>query len=262
MSSVKSAFEILFAFLDSSSERGELGVSELSRLTGQTKNQTFRLLQTMSSLGVVTQDPKHRTWALSYRLLELGSAAHSRLSLVDSARESLDTLHRELGDQILLGVLTGGFATIPVDVRRGIDIRPIGEIGSRFVLHAGGGSKLLLAFSPPEYIEEYLRVAAPLKRFTANTCVQPSLVREECARIRSQGYALSFQDLSLDRCSIAVPIRDRDGEVIAGISASSPVSRFGEEDRQRKLELLRKASADVTNRLGGFASQLNQLRPN
>jgi DNA-binding IclR family transcriptional regulator len=132
----------------------------------------------------------------------------------------------------------------------------VGDVGSRFALHAGAGSKLLLANSPLEYIEEYLRVAAPLKRFTPNTCVQPSLVRQECDRIRAQGFALSFRDLHPNRCSIAVPVWDRDGQVVAGISISSPATRFGEEDRRRKLELLRKASADVTIRLGGSASQL------
>ena len=253
VASVKSAFDILFAFLESQPESGEIGVSELARQTGQTKNQTFRLLQTMASLGVVSQDPHRRTWSLGYRLLELGSAAHTSLNLVDAAKPTLDALHGELGDHVILGVLTADFATIPIDMRAGIDMPPLGEVGSRFALHAGAGSKLLLAHSDPDYIEEYLRVAAPLKRFTPYTCVQPSLVREECMRIRADGYALSFKELDLNRCSIAVPVIDRDGEVIAGISISSPASRFGEEDRRRKLDLLRKASTDVTIRLGGIA---------
>jgi IclR family KDG regulon transcriptional repressor len=256
VASVISAFDILFAFLECQPDSSEIGVSELARRTGQTKNQAFRLLQTMASLGVVTQDPRRRTWSLGYRLLELGSAAHTSLNLVDAAKPTLDALHGELGDHVILGVLTADFATIPIDIRIGIDMRPPGEIGSRFALHAGAGSKLLLAHSDPDYIEDYLRVAAPLKRFTQYTCVQPSLVREECTRIRADGYALSFKELDLNRCSIAVPVMDRDGEVIAGISVSSPASRFGEEDRRRKLELLRKASTDVTIRLCGIAPRL------
>jgi IclR family KDG regulon transcriptional repressor len=256
VASVKSAFDILFAFVDSPTHPSEIGVSELARQTGQTKNQTFRLLQTMASLGVVSQNPQHRTWSLGYRLLELGSAAHAGLTLVDAAKSSLDWLHCESGDQVILGVLTADFATIPVDIRTGPDMPLLGEVGSRFALHAGAGSKLLLANSTPGYIEEYLRVAAPLKRFTPYTCVQPSLVREECNRIRSEGFALSFKDLHPNRYSVAVPVRGRDGQVVAGISMSSPATRFGEEDRRRKLELLRKASTDVTIRLGGIAPRL------
>jgi DNA-binding IclR family transcriptional regulator len=253
VASVESAFDILFAFLASQPASGEIGVSELARQTGQTKNQTFRLLQTMASVGVVIQNPERRTWSLGYRLLELGSAAHTSLNLVDAARPTLDELHGELGDHVILGVLTADFATIPVDMREGVGMRPLGEVGSRFALHAGAGSKLLLAHSEQEYVEDYLRVASPLKRFTPYTCVQPSLVREECTRIRVDGYALSYKELDLNRCSIAVPVRGRDGAVVAGISVSSPASRFGEEDRRRKLNLLRRASTDVTTRLGGVA---------
>ena len=207
IASVRSAFDLLFAFLQANRTNGEFGVSDLARRSGQTKNQTFRLLQTMISVGVVAQNPENRTYSLGYRLLELGAAAQARSNLVHAARSTLDRLVMDTGDRIILGRLTEDFATVLLDSRdMGPQVLNNRGVGARFALHAGAGSKLLLAYSSPEYIENYIRVASPLKRFTPYTCVQPSLLKEECERIRENGFSISFQDLDLYRCSIAVPI--------------------------------------------------------
>jgi IclR family KDG regulon transcriptional repressor len=248
---VLSAFELLFAFLKPPIGNGELGVSELARRCGQTKNQTFRLLQTMIAAGVVIQNPENRTYSLGYRLLELGAAAQSKSNLVHAARSTIDRMVLEPGDRINLGMLSADFATVLIDSRAtAYELPTYQTIGARFALHAGAGSKLLLAFSEPEYIEEYIRVASPLKRFTPYTCVQPSLLRQECEQIRENGYSVSFQDLELNRCSISMPIRDRHNDVIAGMSISSLASRFREEDRIRKLAMLRSACEEISTRLG------------
>jgi len=249
--SVQSAFDLLFAFLQSRTGTGKFGVSDLARHCGQTKNQTFRLLQTMAAAGIVIQDPEDRTYSLGYRLIELGAAAHARSNLVHAARATLNRLSAETGDEINLGTLTADFATVLLDSRQGtkhvFDYRPLGK---RSLLHAGAGSKVLLAFSPPEYLEEYIRVASPLKRFTPYTCVQPVLLRDECAKIRGNGYAVSFQDFDLQRCSIAVPIRDARNEVIAGLGMASTPAAFGEGVRRQRLAMLLAASEEISARLG------------
>lgn len=251
VASVQSAFDLLFAFVDRHSENGRFGVSELARRCGQTKNQTFRLLQTMIAAGVVIQNPEDRSYSLGYRLLELGSAAQARLNLVHAARTTLNRLVTDTGDRINLGMLSANFATVLLDSRQVTFQTPEQpSVGERFALHAGAGSKLLLAFSTPDYFDDYIRTASPLRRFTPYTCVQPTLLKEECAQIRENGYSISFQDLELDRCSISVPIRDRQDDVIAGISISSSAARFREEDRTRKLAMLMSASEEISARLG------------
>ena len=255
VAAVKSAFDLLFAFLQSNANGGEFGVSDLARRSGQTKNQTFRLLQTMIASGVVIQNSANRTYSLGYRLLELGAAAHTRSNLVHAAQPALDRLVIDTGDRVMLGRLTADFATVLLDLRdMAPNIHNSRAAGDRFLLHAGAGSKLLLAYSTPEYIDAYIRASSPLKRFTTYTCVQPSLLKEECSQIRANGYAISFQDLDLNRYSIAVPVRDSHNEVIAGISMSSSADKFGEEDRTRKLAMLMNASREISTRLGHKAS--------
>jgi IclR family transcriptional regulator, KDG regulon repressor len=252
ISSVRSAFDVLFAFLQLGTEDGRLGVTELARFCGQTKNQTFRLLQTMVEAGVIIRNDDDRTYSLGYRLLELGAAAQSRSNLVHAAQATIDRLARESGKLVTLGTLSSDFATMLLDGRHGAHVPPDQELvlGKRFALHAGAGSKLLLAYSSQDYFDEYIRVASPLKRFTPYTCVQPSLLRQECEQIRSNGYAMSFQDLDLQRCSMALPILDARDDVIGGIGLISQPQEFGEEDRRRYLALLRAGSEEISARLG------------
>jgi IclR family KDG regulon transcriptional repressor len=255
VAAVTSAFDLLFAFLQGNGKDGEFGVSELARRSGQTKNQTFRLLQTMIASGVVIQNSANRTYSLGYRLLELGAAAHAKSNLVHAAQPTLDRLVIDTGDRVMLGQLTAGFATVLLDLRdMAPNVHNSRAAGDRFLLHAGAGSKLLLAYSTPDYIDAYIRAASPLKRFTPYTCVQASLLKEECEHIRANGFAISFQDLDLNRCSIAVPIRDGHNEVIAGISMSSSADTFGEGVRKEKLAMLMSASEEISTRLGHKSS--------
>ena len=251
IASVASAFDVLFAFLRLGNDADRAGVSELARQCGQTKNQTYRLLQTMAECGIVVQNTDDRTYSLGYRLIELGAAARARSNLIHAARPTLARVAKESGAVVNLGMLTADFATVLLDSwRGGNNVEETAPPGKRFALHAGAGSKLLLAFSSADYFNDYIRVASPLKRFTPYTCVQPSILRQECAQIRANGYAVSFQDLGLQHCSIAVPIYDDSREVIAGIGTVTQPEAFGEEDRRRYLGLLKAASDEISNRCG------------
>lgn len=254
VASVVSAFDLLSAFLGPRGQSQELGVSELARRCGQTKNQTFRLLQTLVGEGVVIQNPETRTYSLGYRLVELGNAAGQRSSLTQAASTILDRLAAETGETVNLGALTDDFAAVCLDKRESRWALQISaKVGARLVLHAGAIPKLLLAFSPPDFFDRYLKVASPLKQFTPFTCIEPGRLREECARITAEGFAISDEDLDLGACSVAAPIRNNRGEVVGGVSVASPKSRFGREEEVRNRTKVLAASHEISRRLGYVA---------
>ncbi len=259
IASVRSAFDLLFAFLQTGGNGGEFGVSDLARRTGQTKNQTFRLLQTLVAEGIVTQNPSTRGYALGIRLIELGAAAQSRSVLAIVARPILDAMTITAGERITIGQLTSDFSTVLLDSRE-VGPRPRDRYpaGTRFALHAGAGTKLLLAFSGPDYLDEYIRAASPLRRVTRFTLTQPSQLREECERIRQNGYSISCRDLDPDLCSVAVPVRDQSGGVLASVSISSPADQFGDDVRSRSLDRLLQAADAISARI---AERLPDARP-
>jgi DNA-binding IclR family transcriptional regulator len=249
IASVQRAVRLLGAFLE---PPHRFGVSELSRRLDQTKNQTFRLLQTLVDEGVVVMDASTKKYSLGYRMLELGSVAQRSSPLVVAASPVLDDLARETGETINLGALADDVSAICLDKRESPRMLQItARVGRRFPLHAGAISKLLLAHLPEERIARFFELACPLPRFAPRTRVDPDDLRAELAEIRRQGYAVSDEDLDQGACSVAAPIRDRDGRVVAGLSIASPSTRFGPAERERARAAVVAAGAEVSARLRG-----------
>jgi IclR family KDG regulon transcriptional repressor len=250
--SVQRAAQVLSAFL---TPPHEFGVSELSRMLGQTKNQTFRLLQTLVDERLVIFDLVSKRYRLGYRVVELGVVAQNKLPLVAAAAPVMDEVAAESGETINLGTLADEVTAICLDKRESAHPLQIhAQVGGRFPLHAGAISKLLLAYSPDEFLDEFFQLSAPLDRFTANTIVEPDLLRAELRAIRGQGYAISDEDLDLGACSVAAPIRNGTGEVIAGISIAAPKARFGAAERERNTQRVVAAAEDISRKLRGDRS--------
>ncbi|GBD17326.1 Pectin degradation repressor protein KdgR [bacterium HR26] len=253
------AVQLLRAFL---TPPHSFGVTELSQITGLSKNQVFRLLRTLTAEGLLNWDPETKTYTLSYALTELGAVASRGSSLVQAAAPVLDRLAQETGETINLIARADEFTAICIDKRDSARLLQItAKIGARFQLHAGAVPKLLLAFSAPESIERYLAHRQPLQRFTPHTITDPDALRAELAAIRERGYSISDEDLDLGACAIAAPIFDRHGAVIAGVSIAMPASRFGEAERTSYRAAVMAAAAEISRRLGYRAAGSNGQAP-
>ncbi|HET9016733.1 MAG TPA: IclR family transcriptional regulator [Thermomicrobiaceae bacterium] len=248
--SVARAVVLLGAFLR---PPHRFGVTELSKATKLTKNQTFRLLQTLVQERLVVQDPDTRAYALGYRLVELGAVASTGSTLVQIANPVLDRLAAETGEAVNLVVRDDELSAISVDKRESRwRLQISARVGTRFDLHAGGTTKVLLAFSPPEAIERYIMERSPLKRFTPTTITDPDELRAELATIREQGYAVSDQDLDPGVCTVAAPIYSLTDEVFAAVSVAAPVTRFGPKERCRYAKATVAAAREISLRYGAF----------
>lgn len=250
--SVQRAAQLLSAFL---TPPHEFGVSELSRMLGQTKNQTFRLLQTLVDERLVIFDLVSKRYRLGYRVVELGVVAQKKLPLVAAAAPVLDRLAVESGETINLATLADEVTVIVLDKRE--SERPLqihARIGGRFPLHAGAISKLLLAYSSDAFVAEFLEHASPLERFTENTIVEPDSLRAEVQAIRAAGYAISDEDLDLGAVSVAAPIRNGTGEVIAGVSIAAPKARFGPAERDQNIRTVVGGAEEISRKLRGDRS--------
>jgi DNA-binding IclR family transcriptional regulator len=247
VSSVQSAIALLDAFLH---PPHQFGLTELSRMTGQTKNQTFRLLQTLADDRVVTIDPETKRYSLGYRVLEWGVAAQRSSPLMKAVSPVMDRLANDIQETVVLTTLADEVSAICIDKRESSQALQISaRVGRRIPLHAGAGSKCLLAHSTVGFIERFIEQASPLARFTARTITDPGHLRDELRHIQEQGYAVSDEDIDEGACSIAAPIRDNRGDVIAAVSIACPKTRFREADAARNKQAVTEAADDVSQQL-------------
>ena len=231
-------------------ERPELTLSEVAAVTGVTRAVARRFLLTLESLGYVRSDG--RFFSLTAKVLELGYAYLSSLSLPEVAEPHLEALVGEVNESSSVSVLDGHdvvyVARVPVSRIMTVSI----SVGTRFPAYATSMGRVLLAGMSEPDLAAYL-AAVRLEPLTARTVSSVAVLRGEIARVRSQGWALVNQELEEGLRALAVPIRDRSGTVVAALNVSAHASRTSLEAMRRDLlpPLLRAAarvSADLPAR--------------
>jgi DNA-binding IclR family transcriptional regulator len=107
------------------------------------------------------------------------------------------------------------------------------QYGYHFPLHCGSKGRVLLAFETPDFIEQYLR--RPLERLTELTITDPEVLRKDLADIRQRGYSITIADVQPFTGSMAAPIRDVSGRVIACLCFIARKTLLQNEKRRDEL---------------------------
>ena len=217
-------------------EHPRLVLSDVARRAGIPAAAARRFLRTLEQLGYVRADG--RVFSLTPRILELGFSYLSALSLPETMQPHLERLSRAVDESVSAAVLDGDdivyVARVPT--RR---IMTIGiTIGTRFPAYATSMGRVLLAALPPHRLDAHL-ADAQLRALTERTIVEPSALRAEIAAVRDRGWALVDGELETGLRSIAAPVRNREGGVVAAVNVSTSASRDSiERLRERYLPLL------------------------
>jgi DNA-binding IclR family transcriptional regulator len=235
MSSVQS-IRRAFAVLDALDE-GPLGVTEVAERATLPKSTAARLLATLVGEGAVEQVPGETSYRLGPRLVTLGGGFSLTRSLAAVGRPVLAELAAASGEAAGIGVSDGDLIHYvdQVDTPNPVVVRD--WTGARAPLHAVSSGQVLLAFRTPAAIERYL--AQPeLERFTSRTLADADSIRERLRDVRRHGYAWAVEEFDADISSVAAPIADGSGEIIAAVHIHGPSYRFpvpGTEPRMAEL---------------------------
>jgi len=210
--SVTRAVRVLQALADGSGGRG---VSELGRGLGLGKASVFRVLRTLSELGLVQQDVETRQYRLGPELIPLGQAAAEATDLRGVARPVMEHLSRDTRMPCYLNVPGDRDVVCLEHVQSLAQIDLYGRAGHTMPYHACPSGLVLLAFGPPERLERVLRLG--LRRYGRGTIVGRRAMRAALVEIRARGYAFGIDDLEDGVTSVAAPICDVHGAVVAAL---------------------------------------------
>ncbi|HXR72953.1 IclR family transcriptional regulator [Actinocrinis sp.] len=208
-------------------EHPELTLSEVARTTGLTRAAARRFLLTLVELGYVRTDG--RLFTLRPKILELGYAYLSSLSLPEIALPHLEQLVERVHESTSVSVLDGDevvyVARVPTKRIMTVSI----SVGTRFPAYATSMGRVLLAWRSAEWLDGYL-ASARLKALTAHTLADSESLRAELAAVRERGWAMADQELEEGLRSVAAPIRDQSGQVAAAINVATNVSRTSADE--------------------------------
>ena len=220
-----------------------LSLGAVAGATGLARATARRSLITLAHLGYVTSEAA--LFRLTPRVLELGFARLSGLTLPEIAQPHLTALVERVNDSASMAVLAGDdiqyVARVPTVRIMSVDI----TLGTRFPAHATSMGRVLLAGLPPR--ERAARLEhMDLKPLTRRTVTSAGRLDRLLDQVDREGYSLVEEELEEGLRSIAVPVRDRDGHVLAAINVSMHASRrTAGQARESVLPALRDAAAHI-----------------
>lgn len=246
LSSVANAARLLKQFT-----RGEtdLGVTELAHRLRLGKSTVHRLLTTLQEEQFIEQDRESGRYRLGLAVFELGGAASAPTDLHQAVLMPMASLRVRTGETVHVAVLDGREVVYVERLESPHTLRLFLEVGRRNEAHATATGKCLLAHLPEAQLERLLR-GWQLPAKTDYTITDPARLRTELQQIRAQGYARNMHESEVGIVSIAAPIRQPTGHVIAALGVAGPATRL-EPMLGQVVHAVVEAAAATSHRIKG-----------
>lgn len=233
MTSLERGLQVIRAF---SEHRHHLTIAQVSQTTGLSRAAVRRCLYTLKELGYAGEDDKR--FFLRPLVLTLGHSYLASTPLAALAQPYLDGVSEKLAESCSVAVLDGDDI---VYICRSAETRIISInllVGTRLPAYCTSMGHVLLAELAPDVLDAYLGRVRLVAR-TERTTTTAAKLRKLLKGVRESGHALLDQELEAGLRSIAVPVRDARGSVVAAMNVSSQASRVSlDEMRKRFLPAL------------------------
>ena len=249
LSSVTTALLVLKAF---SVEEPEQGISAIAKKLGLAKSTVHRLAVPPASEGFLEQNAQNGRYRLGLTVFELGTQVRQRMDVSSQSLPLLSQLRDQTQEAVHLAVLsqTSIMYLYNLEGSRAIGIRS--HIGARKPAFCTAEGRVLLAFESPDMVEAAL--AEDRRPRTPKTVTDLRKLRQILAEVRHAGYAIDDEESEADARSVAAPVRDATGKVIAAVGLAGPTRRLTKKELRTLLPMVLATADAVSQRLGYRAS--------
>lgn len=231
-----------------SAQTPEQTLSEVAVRTGLTRAGARRILLTLQTLGYVDSDGKH--FRLTARILDLGFAYLSSLPIWNLAEPVMEALVDEVKESSSAAVLEGTDIVYVLRVPTHKIMSIVLGVGSRLPAYCTSMGRVLLAGLDDEEVLRRLKTARP-RALTKHTVTDVDTLLAKVQQVRRQGWSLVNQELEEGLISLAAPITDRGGRIIAALNLSGQANRTNTKVAQETLlPALQRAARTISQRLG------------
>ena len=245
MTSLARGLAVIHAFQE---RKRHLTIAQISHRTEIPRAAVRRCLHTLMKLGYVTTDG--RTYSLLPKVLTLGHAYLSSTPMALTAQPILDRLSEQLHETCSVATLEGD--EVLYIARSATPLRLISvdlSVGSRLPAYCTSMGRILLAALDDAALQDYFE-RADLQIKTSRTLHTPEKLLPCLEQIRQQGWCVVDQELEVGLRSLAVPVLDASGQVMAAMNVGTHASRITRQELERRfLPLLLKASQELSSKL-------------
>lgn len=222
-----------------------LGITELSAELGLPVSTVHGIVKSLQGHGLVAQEPGGSRYLLGPALLKLSNVYLDTLDVRARAMRWTVELARRTGLSTRLGVQLFDEVIVIHHNERPDGSQQMPETGLSIPAHASAMGKVLLAYSP-EYTSELL--GRTLRSLTGATITDPAQLAMQLTSITEHAIATEEDEAVLGESSVAVPVVDTRGTVIAAVAVVVPTSEWPPESSV--LNSLRETARNISRELG------------
>ncbi|WP_077002140.1 IclR family transcriptional regulator [Variovorax sp. KK3] len=197
-------------------------LSEVAAATGLTRAGARRILLTLQTLGYVASDGK--LFALTPRILDLGFAYLSSMPIWNRAEPVMEALVQQVQESCSAAVLDGTDIVYVLRVSTHKIMRISLGVGSRLPAWCTSMGRLLLSELDEEALRKRLDDSG-IEALTRHTLTDIDTLVAKVQQARRQRWCLVNQELEEGLISIAAPIVDRSGRMVAALNISGQANR-------------------------------------
>lgn len=240
VAAIERGLSVMRAFHDQSDR---MTLSDVARLVSLPRATARRCLLTLRALGYV--ESQGRYFSLSPQVLTLAQAYLSSSPLPRVAQSSLERVSEKLGESCSLSLLHGDEVIYVARSTR----KRIGslhrDVGAHLPAHCTSMGRVLLAALSDSDLDAYFAIAR-LESFTRRTVTDESELRKHIDKARSRGFCVVDQELEPELRSIAIPVQNAPGRVIAALNVSAQASHTKKKQMvDQFLPVLRDAAREM-----------------
>jgi len=224
-----------------------LSLTELAGALGQTPSAVFRILDRLEGRSYIVRDPVSGRYRLSLKLFELAHTHSPVQQLITMSGKPMRDLAESVRESVHLSVLSSGRIVVLLDIGSPLRVRFAHEIGSQFPPVLTNSGRLLLAYLPPELLEEHIEKDPDYAEFSPD---QKDAFHEELKKIRRNRYAVSSSEERAGMKDLAVLVGNPAIGTTAALAIACLSGSKNNVDINRLLTALQACAAKITNSMG------------
>lgn len=224
--SLAKAFAVLEAF---GIDRRAMNLPELAAMTGLSKSAVQRLTHTLESLGYLRKDAQSKKYSLTPRSLGLGMRYITSSNLVESAGPYLLDLNIKCGETVNLSEPHGTdmIFTVSYPGRQQISVQL--PVGGCYPIYCTAAGRALLSGLSRARAEDIIE-RSEIHSYTPATVTDKAQILRLVDEARHAGFAFALGEFFRGDINIAAPVFGVDGQAVAAVGVSVPVTRWTFED--------------------------------
>lgn len=224
-------------------------LADLAEAADMPKPSAHRMLAQLEEIGIVKRDATGKRHMVGPALQRLAVSSLWAMARAPAVLDIMRKLVAEVGESSNFGILDGREVVYLERVESDFPLRLHLAAGARVPAHCTAVGKLFLA-ELPSGKRKRLLAAEPVHAYTPNTLTDLTALEAQLAEIRSTGISINREEYVEGLIGVAVPVRDRTGQLVAGVSLHAPSFRLSAAAAMAHVPRLREAAAELREELG------------